>query len=100
MGAAVRVQGGQPEPGGGQRRRLHSPPFRQRRREPVEVRLQRRLRGDLAAGRRRTGRQIVLDGVGKSKVGTAKWDDGTLQVMVGGWPAYRFTRLTSIRVEV
>ncbi|MFI0909385.1 hypothetical protein [Streptomyces abikoensis] len=36
------------------------------------------------------GGKVFLDGVDKSKVGTVKRDDGTLQVTVGGWPVYRF----------
>ncbi|MGK5733367.1 hypothetical protein [Streptomyces sp. URMC 124] len=36
------------------------------------------------------GGRIFLDGVDKSKVGTVKRDDGTLQVTVGGRPVYRF----------
>lgn len=40
------------------------------------------------------GGKIFLDGVDKSKVGTVKRDDGTLQVTVGGWPVYRFGKDT------
>ncbi|QSY49249.1 MULTISPECIES: hypothetical protein [Streptomyces] len=40
------------------------------------------------------GGKIFLDGVDKSKVGTVKRDDGTLQVTVGGWPVYRFSKDT------
>ncbi|MFE5867365.1 hypothetical protein ACFQ6V_01795 [Streptomyces roseifaciens] len=40
------------------------------------------------------GGRIFLDGVDKSKVGTVKRDDGTLQVTVGGWPVYRFGKDT------
>ncbi|MEW2033359.1 hypothetical protein AB0901_23005 [Streptomyces roseifaciens] len=40
------------------------------------------------------GGRIFLDGVDKSKVGTVKRDDGTLQVTVGGWPVYRFNKDT------
>ncbi|MEV4741952.1 hypothetical protein [Streptomyces sp. NPDC049555] len=40
------------------------------------------------------GGRIFLDGVDKSKVGTVKRDDGSLQVTVGGWPVYRFSKDT------
>ncbi|MCA6091863.1 hypothetical protein LE181_06745 [Streptomyces sp. SCA3-4] len=40
------------------------------------------------------GGKIFLDGVDRSKVGTVKRDDGTLQVTVGGWPVYRFSKDT------
>ncbi|MDT0448589.1 hypothetical protein [Streptomyces hesseae] len=38
--------------------------------------------------------KIFLDGVDRSKVGTVKRDDGSLQVTVGGWPVYRFSKDT------
>ncbi|WP_229844691.1 hypothetical protein [Streptomyces cinnamoneus] len=38
------------------------------------------------------GGKVFLDGVDRSKVGTVKRDDGTLQVTVGGWPVYRFSK--------
>ncbi|MCC3775428.1 hypothetical protein K6I33_006546 [Streptomyces sp. UNOB3_S3] len=40
------------------------------------------------------GGKIFLDGVDRSKAGTVKRDDGTLQVTVGGWPVYRFSKDT------
>ncbi|GGY02541.1 hypothetical protein [Streptomyces hiroshimensis] len=40
------------------------------------------------------GGRIFLDGVDKAKTGTVKRDDGTLQVTVGGWPVYRFSKDT------
>ncbi|MFD8993517.1 hypothetical protein [Streptomyces abikoensis] len=40
------------------------------------------------------GGKVFLDGVEKSKVGTVKRDDGMLQVTVGGWPVYRFSKDT------
>ncbi|WP_197085084.1 hypothetical protein [Saccharothrix sp. ST-888] len=41
------------------------------------------------------GSKIFLDGVAKSDVGAVKRDDGTLQVTVGGWPVYRFSKDTA-----
>ncbi|OXM43888.1 hypothetical protein [Amycolatopsis alba] len=38
------------------------------------------------------GSKVFLAGVRKSAVGTVKRDDGTLQLTVGGWPAYRFAK--------
>ncbi|WP_328872076.1 hypothetical protein OHT76_19245 [Streptomyces sp. NBC_00287] len=38
------------------------------------------------------GGKIFLDGVDKSDVGVVKRDDGRLQVTVGGWPVYRFSK--------
>lgn len=40
------------------------------------------------------GGRIFLAGVPKSKVGTVKRDDGSLQVTIGGWPVYRFAKDT------
>ncbi|WP_229325017.1 hypothetical protein [Streptomyces sp. UNOC14_S4] len=40
------------------------------------------------------GGKVFLDGVDKAKAGTVKRDDGTLQVTVGGWPVYRFSKDT------
>ncbi|MDX3850369.1 hypothetical protein [Streptomyces sp. AK02-01A] len=36
--------------------------------------------------------KIFIDGVKKSDVGVVKRDDGTLQVTLGGWPVYRFSK--------
>ncbi|MEV6169316.1 hypothetical protein AB0L99_13935 [Streptomyces sp. NPDC051954] len=38
------------------------------------------------------GGKIFIDGVDKSAVGVVKRDDGNLQVTVGGWPVYRFSK--------
>lgn len=38
------------------------------------------------------GGKIFIDGVKKSDVGVVKRDDGSLQVTVGGWPVYRFSK--------
>jgi predicted lipoprotein with Yx(FWY)xxD motif len=38
------------------------------------------------------GGKIFLDGVDRSAVGVVKRDDGTLQVTIGGWPVYRFSK--------
>lgn len=38
------------------------------------------------------GSKIFVEGVPKSKVGVVKRDDGTWQVTIGGWPAYRFSK--------
>ncbi|GAB3722066.1 hypothetical protein GCM10027598_36450 [Amycolatopsis oliviviridis] len=40
------------------------------------------------------GSKVFLAGIKKSAVGTVKRDDGTLQLTVGGWPAYRFAKDT------
>ncbi|MFK0244848.1 hypothetical protein ACIQUM_09125 [Amycolatopsis azurea] len=40
------------------------------------------------------GSKVFLAGMKKSAVGTVKRDDGTLQLTVGGWPAYRFAKDT------
>ncbi|MFF4160854.1 hypothetical protein [Streptomyces sp. NPDC001678] len=40
------------------------------------------------------GGKVFLDGVDKPKVGTVKRDDGSLQVTIGGWPVYRFSKDT------
>ncbi|MEU7133389.1 hypothetical protein [Streptomyces sp. NPDC046261] len=40
------------------------------------------------------GGKIFLDGVATSKAGTVRRADGTLQVTVGGWPVYRFSKDT------
>jgi predicted lipoprotein with Yx(FWY)xxD motif len=39
--------------------------------------------------------RIFLDGVPKSAVGVVRRDDGTLQVTIGGWPVYRFSKDTA-----
>ncbi|MEU9118759.1 hypothetical protein AB0C96_02660 [Streptomyces sp. NPDC048506] len=38
------------------------------------------------------GGKIFVDGVGKSDVGVVRRDDGALQVTIGGWPVYRFSK--------
>ncbi|MFD3589209.1 hypothetical protein [Streptomyces sp. NPDC058683] len=38
------------------------------------------------------GGKIFIDGVDKSDVGVVKRADGNLQVTVGGWPVYRFSK--------
>ncbi|MEU2428222.1 hypothetical protein ABZ611_01665 [Streptomyces sp. NPDC007861] len=38
------------------------------------------------------GGKIFIDGVKKSDVGVVKRDDGNLQVTIGGWPVYRFSK--------
>ncbi|MEV7385179.1 MULTISPECIES: hypothetical protein [unclassified Streptomyces] len=38
------------------------------------------------------GGRIFIDGVDKSEVGVVKRADGNLQVTVGGWPVYRFSK--------
>ncbi|WP_351226913.1 hypothetical protein [Streptomyces sp. NPDC002133] len=38
------------------------------------------------------GGRIFIDGVKKSDVGVVKRDDGNLQVTIGGWPVYRFSK--------
>jgi predicted lipoprotein with Yx(FWY)xxD motif len=38
--------------------------------------------------------RIFLNGVPKSAVGVVRRDDGTLQVTLGGWPVYRFSKDT------
>jgi predicted lipoprotein with Yx(FWY)xxD motif len=40
------------------------------------------------------GGKIFIDGVRKKDVGVVKRDDGTLQVTIKGWPAYRFAKDT------
>lgn len=40
------------------------------------------------------GSKVFLAGIKKSAVGTVKRDDGTVQLTVGGWPAYRFAKDT------
>ncbi|MFE5508680.1 hypothetical protein ACFQ73_39290 [Amycolatopsis japonica] len=40
------------------------------------------------------GSKVFLAGIRKSAVGTVKRDDGTLQLTLGGWPAYRFAKDT------
>ena len=37
---------------------------------------------------------IFIDGVPKSAVGVVRRDDGNLQVTIGGWPVYRFSKDT------
>ena len=39
--------------------------------------------------------RIFLDGVPKSEVGVVRRADGTLQVTIGGWPVYRFSKDTA-----
>jgi predicted lipoprotein with Yx(FWY)xxD motif len=41
------------------------------------------------------GSRIFVDGVPKSKIGVVKRDDGTLQVTIGGWPVYKFSKDTA-----
>lgn len=36
--------------------------------------------------------KIFVDGIDKTAVGAVKRDDGSLQVTVGGWPVYRFSK--------
>jgi predicted lipoprotein with Yx(FWY)xxD motif len=43
----------------------------------------------------RPNSRIFLDGVSLSKAGTVRRQDGTLQVTIGGWPAYRFSKDTA-----
>ncbi|WP_407287268.1 hypothetical protein [Streptomyces sp. BP-8] len=38
------------------------------------------------------GGKIFIDGVKKSDVGVVRRDDGDLQVTIGGWPVYRFSK--------
>src|SRR5262249_31309424 len=38
---------------------------------------------------------IFLDGVSLSEAGTVRREDGTLQVTIGGWPVYRFSKDTA-----
>ncbi|KFU75210.1 Secreted repeat of unknown function [Amycolatopsis lurida] len=38
------------------------------------------------------GSRIFVAGVQRSEVGTVKRDDGTHQVVIGGWPVYRFVK--------
>ncbi|MET8452605.1 hypothetical protein [Streptomyces sp. NPDC005209] len=38
------------------------------------------------------GGKIFIDGVDRSDVGVVKRDDGNLQVTIGGWPVYRFSK--------
>ncbi|MFD4508326.1 hypothetical protein [Streptomyces sp. NPDC058457] len=38
------------------------------------------------------GGKIFIDGVNKSAVGVVKRADGNLQVTIGGWPVYRFSK--------
>lgn len=40
------------------------------------------------------GSKVFLAEIKKSAVGTVKRDDGTVQLTVGGWPAYRFAKDT------
>jgi len=40
------------------------------------------------------GGKIFIDGIRKKDVGVVKRDDGTLQVTIKGWPAYRFAKDT------
>lgn len=41
------------------------------------------------------GGKIFVDGVSTSDVGTVRRADGTLQVTIGGWPVYRFSKDTA-----
>jgi predicted lipoprotein with Yx(FWY)xxD motif len=41
------------------------------------------------------GGKVFLDGMQSSDVGTVQRTDGTLQVTVGGWPVYRFSKDTA-----
>ncbi|MEV0185791.1 hypothetical protein AB0I54_41975 [Streptomyces sp. NPDC050625] len=43
----------------------------------------------------RPGSKIFLSGVEKSAVGVVRRDDGSLQVTIGGWPVYRFSKDTA-----
>ncbi|MBR7678887.1 hypothetical protein KDA82_39280, partial [Streptomyces daliensis] len=36
--------------------------------------------------------KIFIDGIDESAIGTVKRSDGTLQVTIGGWPVYRFSK--------
>ncbi len=38
------------------------------------------------------GSKVFLAGIKKSAVGTVKRDDGTVQLTIGGWPTYRFSK--------
>jgi predicted lipoprotein with Yx(FWY)xxD motif len=42
----------------------------------------------------RPGSKIFIAGVSKDAVGFVKRDDGTLQITLGGWPVYRFSKDT------
>jgi predicted lipoprotein with Yx(FWY)xxD motif len=41
------------------------------------------------------GGRIFVDGVSKADVGTVRRADGTLQVTIGGWPIYKFSKDTA-----
>jgi predicted lipoprotein with Yx(FWY)xxD motif len=43
----------------------------------------------------RPGSRIFVDGVPKSEIGVVKRDDGQLQVTIGGWPVYKFSKDTA-----
>jgi hypothetical protein len=38
------------------------------------------------------GSKIFFDGVKQADIGTVERDDGSLQVTIGGWPVYRFSK--------
>ncbi|MFG2886319.1 hypothetical protein ACGFYV_29130 [Streptomyces sp. NPDC048297] len=41
------------------------------------------------------GSKIFVDGVPKSEIGVVRRNDGGLQVTIGGWPVYRFSKDTA-----
>lgn len=41
------------------------------------------------------GGRVFLDGVAKTKVGLLKRDDGSLQLTIGGWPLYKYSKDTA-----
>ncbi|MFE5581568.1 hypothetical protein [Kitasatospora sp. NPDC056531] len=41
------------------------------------------------------GSRIFLDGVSRADIGVVKRDDGALQITIGGWPVYRFSKDTA-----
>ncbi|WP_405581361.1 hypothetical protein [Streptomyces sp. NBC_01190] len=43
----------------------------------------------------RPGAKIFVNGVAKSRVGVVRRDDGNLQVTIGGWPVYKFSKDTA-----
>lgn len=45
----------------------------------------------------RPGTRVFLDGVPKREVGVVRRVDGTLQLTLGGWPVYRFSKDTAAR---
>jgi predicted lipoprotein with Yx(FWY)xxD motif len=42
----------------------------------------------------RAGSKVFIAGVAKEAIGFVKRDDGTLQITLGGWPVYRFSKDT------